>query len=192
VGRNYAPHRVEMGGSDRDEPFFFQKPRDALVSDPRHIPYPKGTSQLSYEVELVVLMGKDKSVHGYTVGVDLTKRDVQNEAKQKGRPWESAKSFDNSAIIGQISTNSLPEDVRIQLLVNNELKQSSCISEMIWKIPQLVEKLEIQDFSVCEGDLIYTGTPAGVGLLRRGDICVAKLLNLDGTDIVPQLKFTVV
>lgn len=196
VGRNYAEHRKEMGGSERDEPFFFSKPSDAVFQSAALV-YPRGTKQLSYEAELVVIMNSPTEVYGYALGIDLTKRDVQAQSKKLGRPWESAKSFDNSGLIGSVVVRedideSALDSSRLELLVNDQLRQSALVSDMIWSIGELIPKLEEQDFSVKQGDVIFTGTPAGVGELSVGDTCRVTLRNGEGDEIVPVLEFTVV
>lgn len=196
VGRNYAEHRKEMGGSDRDEPFFFHKPHDAIfqVEADNVVPvkYPRGTKKYSYEAELVVVMGSCKEIYGYALGVDFTKRDVQEMAKKMGRPWESGKSFDNSGLVGIVHTMShLREDGRLSFTQNGITKQSSEISNMIWPVADLIEKLVEQDFSVEAGDVIFTGTPAGVGELHVGDRCVVSLTEPDGSHVLSPLKFSI-
>jgi len=192
VGRNYAEHRKEMGGSDRDEPFFFQKPHDALFQSPI-VFYPKGTYKLSYEAELVAVVGgRTPHIYGYALGVDLTKRDIQSDAKKKGRPWDSSKAFDNSGLIGEIMPlGSVCESCTLQFVQNGEVKQAAKISDMIWSVPELLSKLESQDFSVREGDFIFTGTPGGVGELHIGDHCEVRLVDSDGHHVLPKLSFTV-
>lgn len=189
VGRNYAEHRAEMGGSERDEPFFFQKPHDSVIQS-SHVSYPTGTREFSYEAELVVLMGDQLNIKGYTVGVDFTKRDLQREAKKNAKPWEIGKSFDNSALVGQFSSQ-IKKDDTLKFFQNGILRQSAPLSDMIWSVDKLILKLIEQDFSVKAGDLIFTGTPAGVGNLVLGDSCMVQLVDQDGNSSVPDLKFTV-
>lgn len=176
----------------KDLPFFFQKPHDSLFQA-KAIKYPFNTSQLGFEVELVAIMKNSTEPFGYAVGIDFTKRDIQSEAKKAGKPWESAKSFDKSGLLGPIvhadSVGDLPE-CEIEFRQNGNVKQFARISQMIWSIPELVAELKNQDFSVKEGDVIFTGTPAGVGLLSVGDQCIATLRR-GGEDIVPPLTFTV-
>jgi fumarylpyruvate hydrolase len=197
VGRNYAEHRKEMGGSDRDPPFFFMKPFDA-VHQARRIPFPSNTRDLNYEGELVLFMGEGDKVYGLSLGVDLTKRDLQATAKKGGRPWESSKSFDGSGILGPITPLSeidggmlSVEKAQLQLVLNGELKQSATIDSMIWSTQELIQQLKNQDFSVKKGDIIFTGTPAGVGQLNVGDECSVRLLS-DNHDILSPLVFNVV
>ena len=196
VGRNYAEHRKEMGGSERDPPFFFMKPHDAVFQS-NSIRYPMNTKELSYEGELVVIIGENEEIYGISVGVDLTKRDLQSEAKSKSRPWESSKSFDSSALIGEITPLSeIPGGLQtitnshISLTLNGETRQSGAVSSMIWSIPELLNELRHQDFSVKKGDFSFTGTPSGVGSLSVGDACIGSLIS-DNLEVVPSLAFTV-
>ena len=193
MGRNYAEHRKEMGGSDREEPFFFQKPHDAVFHSSK-VHYPMGTSQFSYEAELVVVIGPSDSVYGYAVGVDFTKRDIQAEAKKLGRPWEASKAFDRSGLVGEIVEaavlGSVPHEAVLSFTLNGQINQSAQISQMIWSVPELIENLRESDLSVKQGDLIFTGTPAGVGTLSVGDKC-AVALSVNDTPVVPQLEFVV-
>lgn len=170
-----------MGGDpQRESPFFFMKPADAIVESGSAIPYPPRTGNLHHEVELVVALmkgGRDIAVNealdcvlGYAVGNDLTRRDLQAAAKEKGRPWDAAKGFDYSAAIGSVRSarQGHIERGRIWLKVNGELRQQGDVSEMIWKIPEIIAELSTY-FELMPGDLIYTGTPAGVGPLSKGD-----------------------
>ena len=181
VGRNYADHAREMGSDpDKEPPFFFAKPADAIVQDGATIPYPSKTSNLHHEIELVVAIGSggrdiaaDQAlahVFGYGVGVDLTRRDLQNAAKKIGRPWEMGKAFDRSAPCSAIrpAAGVTPDKGAIWIKVNGETKQSSDISRMIWNVAAVVAQLS--DYvELAPGDLIYTGTPEGVGPLVPGD-----------------------
>ncbi|HEY2751658.1 fumarylacetoacetate hydrolase family protein [Phenylobacterium sp.] len=179
VGRNYAAHRREMGGDDRDPPFFFAKPADAIVPPGKDVAYPPKTSNLHHEVELVVALkagGKDVPVEraldlvfGYAVGVDMTRRDLQNAAKDKGQPWDSAKGFDASAPISAITpwTGPAPQG-RIKLTVNGETRQDAAVADMIWATAEIISEAS-KLWTLAPGDLIYTGTPEGVGPLVRGD-----------------------
>ncbi len=179
VGRNYAAHRREMGGDDRDPPFFFAKPADAIVSPGRDVAYPPMTSNLHHEIELVVALkagGKAVPVEraldlvfGYAVGVDLTRRDLQNAAKDKGQPWEASKGFDESAPISAIKPWSGPAPQgRIQLTVNGDVRQDASVADMIWATQEIIAEAS-KLWTLAAGDLIYTGTPEGVGPLRSGD-----------------------
>ncbi|HEX6016366.1 MAG TPA: fumarylacetoacetate hydrolase family protein [Geminicoccaceae bacterium] len=181
VGRNYAEHAREMGHDpDREEPFFFMKAPDALVLDGR-FPYPPGTKDVHHEIELVVALGGGGRdipveraagcVYGYAVGLDMTRRDLQAVAKKAGRPWEVAKSFDASAPISPIvpadKAGSLARGA-IWLDVNGERRQSGDLGQLIWKVDETISYLSGL-FELAPGDLIFTGTPAGVAAVRRGD-----------------------
>ena len=197
VGQNYAAHTVEMGGDpDAEKPFFFSKPADA-VTQLNQLPWPQNTNNLHHEVELVVALKKGgcnlsieeagNSIFGYAVGVDLTRRDLQSVAKQSGRPWDTAKGFDNSAPIGNLLEADdwqLNEDTIIQLEINGIIKQQSTLGHLIWKVPNLIKELSTY-YRLTAGDLIFTGTPAGVSALNEGDIISA---SIDG---LPQLKFKI-
>jgi fumarylpyruvate hydrolase len=180
VGRNYAAHRREMGGDDREPPFFFAKPADAAVSAGVAIAYPSATVNLHHEVELVAALGGggvDISpadalalVWGYAAGVDLTRRDLQNAAKDKGQPWEASKGFDQSAPIGairRVAGSGQPRG-RIALSVNGEVRQDARLSDMIWNLAEVIAQAS-RLWRLAAGDLIFTGTPEGVGPLVRGD-----------------------
>lgn len=182
VGRNYAEHAKEMGADpDRDPPFFFSKPSDAIVSNGSDVPYPSASNNLHHEVELVIAIaqgGRDIPTHnaldhvyGYAVGNDLTRRDLQAEAKKKGRPWDTAKGFDHSAPIANISPVSICGHINageISLSVNGELRQTGDVSDMIWSVAEIISALSSL-FTLQAGDLIFSGTPAGVGPLEPGD-----------------------
>lgn len=168
VGRNYAAHRAEMGGDDRDPPFFFAKPADAVVPPGQDAPYPSATSDLHHEIELVVAIGPD-GIFGYAVGVDLTRRDLQAAAKAKGQPWDAAKGFDHSAPISAIRKLASIGDAAISLSVNGEVRQKARIGDMIWSVPEIVEEAG-KLWNLQAGDLIFTGTPEGVGPVQKGDL----------------------
>ena len=180
VGRNYAEHVREMGSDAKEPPVFFTKPADAIVPSGAAIPYPPRTENLHYEVELVVAIGgagrnitagqAHGHIFGYAVGNDLTRRDLQGASKKKGSPWDTGKAFDASAPIGAIRPASLGHVERgpIWLSVNGETRQQSDIIEMIWGVPEIIAELSTF-FELKAGDLIYTGTPAGVGPLKPGD-----------------------
>ncbi|MGE5500982.1 MAG: fumarylacetoacetate hydrolase family protein [Ignavibacteriales bacterium] len=170
VGRNYAAHRAEMGGDDRDPPFFFSKPADAVVPPGRDVPYPPATENLHHEIELVVAIGEGGSIFGYAAGVDLTRRDLQAKAKDKGQPWDAAKGFDASAPISAIrrADGSSPEG-QIRLSVNGQVRQDAKVSDMIWNVEEIVAEAG-KLWKLEPGDLIFTGTPEGVGPLQRGDL----------------------
>lgn len=183
VGRNYAAHAREMGHDpDRDPPFYFTKPADAVVDNGVDVPYPPKTSNLHYEAELVVAIGKEckdatlenalDHVYGYAVGNDLTRRDLQSESKQKGRPWDTGKAFDYSAPCAEIYPADQAgeiEKARIWLSVNGEIKQDSNTAKLIWSVPEVIVNLSGL-FTLQPGDLIYTGTPEGVGPVVSGDV----------------------
>ena len=191
VGRNYAEHAREMGFTGREEPFFFCKPADAILHVPEgetgELPYPPGTANLHYEAELVVALaagGRDLSpeqaaacIYGYAVGLDMTRRDLQGEAKKQGRPWEVGKAFDHSAPIGSIhpaGPGGVLEQAEITLAVNGETRQKGDVSQMIWKIAESIAYLSGL-FELKAGDLIFTGTPEGVGAVVPGDLMVAAV-----------------
>ena len=181
VGRNYAAHAVEMGHDpDQEPPFFFQKNPDNLVLDGR-FPYPPASSDVHHELELVVALaegGRDIAVedalarvYGYAVGIDMTRRDLQGAAKQAGRPWEVGKAFEHSApctALVPAAEIGHPDRGRVQLQVNGQLRQDGDLSQLIWKVPEVIAHLS-RLFTLAPGDLIFTGTPAGVGAVVRGD-----------------------
>lgn len=183
IGQNYADHVVEMGGDpNRSLPFFFQKSPDCLVTEKADFPYPSQTQDVHHEVELVVAIGKGGAdiavedaldhVYAYAVGIDMTRRDLQAIAKQAGRPWEVAKSFDHSAPCGELVPVTETGDLssgHIWLKVNDTLRQSGDLNQMIWKVGESIAYLSSL-FELKAGDLIFTGTPAGVGAVQRGDI----------------------
>jgi len=182
VGRNYAEHVVEMGNDTRDPPFFFAKPADAIVVGGAAIAYPPQTTDLHHEIELVVAIGKDgadiapadalEHVYGYAAGLDMTRRDLQAVAKKAGRPWEMAKSFDASAPIGTIEPASAighPDRGAITLLVNGVERQRGDLGDQIWDVSDTIAYLS-RFVTLRAGDIIMTGTPAGVGAVVRGDV----------------------
>jgi len=182
VGRNYAAHAREMGKyPDRDPPFFFMKPADAVIDDCGPVPYPPLTENLHHEIELVVAIGKpgadipaDKAldhVWGYGVGVDLTRRDLQEEAKKHARPWDWSKGFDNSAVCAALQPVAKAGNLakgRIWLSVNGEQRQTGDLADLIWPVPNVIA-FASQSMALQAGDLIFTGTPAGVGAIKPGD-----------------------
>jgi fumarylpyruvate hydrolase len=199
VGRNYAEHTREMGGDpNREQPFFFMKPADALVQNGSTIPYPPKTQDLHHEIELVVALksgGHDIAVaraldhvFGYAVGIDLTRRDLQQEARKVGRPWDMGKGFDNSAPCGALAPAQRighPDKGAIWLKVNGVLKQNADLSAMIWKVPEMIAYLSGL-VELKGGDLLYSGTPAGVGAVVKG-------AKLDGhVDHVGELAIAIV
>jgi fumarylpyruvate hydrolase len=188
VGRNYAAHAREMGHDpDREPPFFFTKPADALVVGGGTIPYPPATKDLHHEVELVVALGKGGAdiaeaqaldhVFGYAVGIDLTRRDLQAEAKELRRPWDMAKAFDRSAPCSALRLAAQighPERNPIRLLVNGQVRQESTLAHHIWSVAETVAYLSGL-VELAPGDLIFMGTPEGVAAVRRGDVLEASV-----------------
>ncbi|MCP5038777.1 MAG: fumarylacetoacetate hydrolase family protein [Rhodobacteraceae bacterium] len=181
VGRNYREHAREMGHDpDRSPPFFFTKPADALVRDGVTIPYPPATGNLHHEAELVVALGPGAEVFGFAVGNDLTRRDLQAEAKKLGRPWDMAKGFDQSAVCGPVHLMGKTGPMsagQIALTVNSEVRQKADLADMIWPLPDILAALSGM-VKLAAGDLIYTGTPAGVGALNPGDVCEVSIEGL--------------
>jgi fumarylpyruvate hydrolase len=198
VGRNYADHVREMGNDPKSEPpLFFSKPADAVVESGAAIPYPAQTSNLHHEVELVVAIGQAGSsigeaaaldhIWGYSVGVDLTRRDRQAEAKKAGAPWDTAKGFDRSAPISALTPAAKNLNVfnaRIWLNVNAETRQDANTHDMIWSVPEIVAALS-HWWELKPGDLIFTGSPAGVGALNPGDEVEC------GVDSLAPLRFSI-
>jgi fumarylpyruvate hydrolase len=172
VGRNYPEHAREMGASDvRAPPFFFMKPADAVMPSGSAVPYPTRTADLHHEVELVVALSGPGKIFGYAVGDDLTRRDVQLKMKKEGKPWDTAKGFDHSAPVSAIARAAEighPARGRIWLEVNGQLRQEGDIADMIWRVPEVLAELATW-FGLEAGDLVFTGTPAGVGPLAPGD-----------------------
>lgn len=182
VGRNYAAHAREMGGNpDREPPFYFTKPASAIVTSGSAIAYPPGTKNYHFEMELVIAIGApvfrvpvekaQAAVWGYAAGLDMTRRDLQAEAKAMGRPWDLAKGFEQSAVITELVPASICGHLdkgRIALAVNGTTKQQSDLADMIWSVPEIVANLS-QYYHLEPGDLIYTGTPEGVGAVLPGD-----------------------
>lgn len=183
VGRNYAEHAREMGADpDRELPFFFCKPADALLTGGADMPYPPMSSNLHHEMELVVAIGTGgadiaeedalKHVWGYAAGLDMTRRDLQNAAKKEGKPWDMGKGFDHSAPIGTlIPASKFAEPIRgkIELKVNGKVTQTSDLSKLIWSVAETIAFLS-KLVRLAPGDLIYTGTPEGVAAVQRGDV----------------------
>ena len=201
VGRNYRDHAKEMGSDPkREKPFFFQKTSDILVKNGSKLTYPRDTNDLQYEVELVVAISNDafevglleakSKVFGYAVGVDITKRDLQNISKNSGKPWFSAKVFYGSAMISDlvsIENCYNPGAIKISLEVNGEKKQFTGCNKMIWNVFELISILS-QTIPLKAGDLIFTGTPSGVGQLQKGDIVEAKLIQKNSTSLSFMVK----
>ena len=192
VGRNYEAHAREMGADpSREPPFFFEKPPDAIVPNHATIPYPSRTKNFHHEIELVVAIGRGgreisaaaalDHVFGYAAGNDLTRRDLQFEARDKGRPWDTGKAFDRSAAITRIRPPSVVGHIAsgsIWLEVNGEIRQKADVRELIWSVPELVAEISTL-FELQPGDLIYTGTPAGVGPVKSGDTMRGSIDGLD-------------
>ncbi|MGR3570977.1 fumarylacetoacetate hydrolase family protein [Brevirhabdus sp.] len=188
VGRNYAAHTREMGRDpDREPPFFFTKPADAVVDDAQTVAYPPLTRDLHHEAELVVAIGRGgrdiaqaealEHVWGYGAGNDLTRRDLQGEAKKMGRPWDWGKGFDRSAVVGPLRPAAdlgHPARGRITATVNGTLRQEGDLADQIWSVPEIIAFLS-QSMALQPGDLVMTGTPAGVGALVPGDQCVVEI-----------------
>ncbi len=190
VGRNYAEHAREMGHDPNEAPpFFFGKPADALVIGDGDMPYPTETADLHHEIELVAALGSGgmdipvesalAHVWGYAVGLDMTRRDTQATAKKGGRPWDMAKGFDHSAPIGTLvpANGNHPASGRICLSVNGTVRQDADIADMIWDLPHVIAYLS-KSIELKRGDLIFTGTPAGVGAVVRGDVLVGEIAGV--------------
>ena len=202
VGRNYADHAREMGSDPtREPPFFFCKAADSESIIPvkadsiANLPYPSKTQNLHYEVELVVAIGQDGAnlsaeqakdlIFGYAVGLDMTRRDLQNAMKQNGRPWEIGKAFDYAAPIGEIYPVATVDiqNAAISLSVNGEPKQQGNINQLIWNVAETIANLS-ELFELRAGDLIFTGTPAGVGAVVKGDTLLAQIDGLGNIELV--------
>ena len=183
VGRNYADHAAEMGHEvDREAPFYFTKSQHAVLLSGSDMPYPPRTNDLHHEMELVVALGKGgreiaeadamEHVYGYGCGLDMTRRDLQAAAKDKRRPWDTGKDFDNAAILGPLTPkagNDAIDELQIALEVNGETRQRARLGDMVWSIPEIIADLSTL-YTLHAGDLIMTGTPAGVGAVVRGDV----------------------
>jgi fumarylpyruvate hydrolase len=194
VGRNYEEHAKEMGFTGREPPFFFLKPTDSLIvvneGETGHMPYPSLTQNLHHEIELVVAIGTggknikaadaEKHIYGYAVGLDMTRRDLQNDMKKAGRPWCIGKAFDHSAPIGPITPKDQAGDVNnasFDLQVNGQVRQSSTVTKLIWNVAETIEHLSAA-WELQPGDLIYTGTPEGVAAVVAGDTLVGQVAGL--------------
>lgn len=198
VGRNYEAHAREMGMAvDREAPFYFMKSASSIVASGATVPYAPGTSNLHHEMELVVAIGqaafcisKEEApaiIYGYACGLDMTRRDLQFKARDTGRPWDLGKNFENSAVISEIvsvSETGLIESGNISLSVNDELRQSGNISDLIWNVPELIADLS-KYYHLQPGDLLYTGTPAGIGPVEPGDVITGSI------DKVGEIEFTI-
>lgn len=188
IGRNYLAHIREMGEADeRDPPIFFQKPGDALVEQGQPLPYPSATSDYQYEAELVVAIGRagqdiavedaPSHIYGYAVGLDMTRRDIQRAAARAGHPWENGKSFDHSAPCGEIVPAAQcghPSRGTLRLSVNGQPRQQADLSQLIWSVPEIVANLS-RLYRLMPGDLVFSGTPDGVGPVMPGDEIVAGI-----------------
>lgn len=191
IGRNYAAHAVEMGHDpDKEPPFFFIKAADTVVTDGADFPYPVQTSDVHHEIEMIAALGSggrdiplDKAmgcIWGYGIGLDMTRRDLQGEAKKLARPWEIGKSFDHSAPCSELvpaAEVADPHNGAVTLHVNGELRQSGDLNHMIWKLPEMIAILS-QFFELHPGDLIMTGTPSGVGPVVRGDLLEGRIAGV--------------
>lgn len=205
VGRNFADHAKEMGATapaskdERGQPVFFLKPNDAIVTD-GSVPYPPGTQELHHEVELVVALGRDAApgvlapadagalVFGYGIGLDLTRRDLQAAAKAKGLPWDTGKAFDHSAPVGELVAAADVGDLgtrTLSLSINGERRQHGALADLIWTVPEILHELS-KLYALRAGDLVFMGTPAGVGPLLPGDAFRATL------DDLPELRGRIV
>jgi fumarylpyruvate hydrolase len=193
VGQNYADHAREMGGDpQRLPPFFFGKPADAIVASGRRLPFPSKTADLHHEVELVVALDKGGSnirpeaalstVFGSAAGIDLTRRDLQAEAKKLGRPWDMAKGFDHSAPIGALTPGPPPLAGSITLTIDGSLRQAGDLKDMIWSVAEIIASLSSY-VDLAPGDLIFTGTPAGVGPIQRGQTARGIIAGLEPVEV---------
>lgn len=183
VGQNYADHVREMGGdADRDAPIFFAKSAHSVAttgSGPARIPYPTATSDFHYEAELVLAIGPRAEVFGCAVGLDMTRRDLQSAAKSRGQPWSTAKELDASAPVGPITRDPPPgPEAAIALTVNGDIRQSATLGQMIWSPEQILGHLA-RYITLAPGDLVFTGTPSGVGPVTPGDQITARIDGLD-------------
>jgi fumarylpyruvate hydrolase len=195
VGRNYAAHAREMGMDDRDPPFFFTKPADAVTDGGLTIPYPPETNDLNHEVELVAIIGtggrniavEDSLSHvwGYAIGNDFTRRDIQIALREVSRPWDWGKAFDHSAVVGPahpVSKVGHPSEGFIRLTVNGKVRQDGNLNEMIWNVPEIISIIS-RSMALQPGDLIMSGTPAGVGPVVPGDVLVHEVEGLGAVTV---------
>jgi fumarylpyruvate hydrolase len=193
VGLNYADHAREMGNDpQRHPPFFFGKPADAVVGSGAHLSYPPKTAELHHEVELVVALRQGGSnipaadaaslIFGYAVGIYLTRRDLQAEAKKAGRPWDMGKGFDHSAPIGALATGVPPALGAISLTVDGKVRQSGDLQDMIWSVAEIIAALSTY-IEVAAGDLIFTGTPSGVGPIQRGETVRGIIAGVEPVEV---------
>lgn len=191
VGRNYADHAREMGHDpDREPPFFFMKPASAIVTDGNNMQYPSLSKDVHHEIEMVVAIGRGganipadralEHVYGYGVGLDMTRRDLQGEAKKMGRPWDTGKAFDQSAPCSALVPATKcghPTQGLVRLLVNGEVRQEGNLNQLIWNVPDTIAYLSTL-FTLQPGDLIFSGTPAGVGPVQKGDVLEGEVAGL--------------
>ncbi len=193
VGQNYAEHAREMGSDpERQPPFFFTKPADAAVDSGMRLPFPSRTADLHHEVELVLALGAGgndvaarnapEMILGYAVGIDLTRRDLQAQAKKDGRPWDMSKGFDHSAPIGPLSRGVPPPAGAITLAIDGNLRQAGDLKDMVWNVADIIATLSTY-VAVAAGDLIFTGTPAGVGPIRRGERVRGMIVGAEPVDV---------
>jgi len=193
VGQNYAEHVREMGSDpDRPAPFFFSKPADAVVETGRRLPFPSKTAELHHEVELVIALGAGGAdvkpvdapalIFGHAVGIDLTRRDLQSQAKKTGRPWDMSKGFDRSAPVGPLMTGLPPFQGAISLTVDGRVRQSGDLKDMIWGVAEIIAHLSSY-VAVAAGDLIFTGTPAGVGAIQRGELVRGSIAGVEPIEV---------
>jgi fumarylpyruvate hydrolase len=193
VGQNYAEHAREMGSDpERQAPFFFTKPADAVVASGLRLPFPSRTVNLHHEVELVVALGRGgvdvqpqdatSMIFGYAVGIDLTRRDMQAEAKKMGRPWDMSKGFDHSAPIGPLTKGVPASQAAITLTIDGQVRQAGDLKDMIWSVSDIIAFLSTY-VAIAAGDLIFTGTPAGVGPIRRGERVRGIIAGIDPIEV---------
>ena len=193
VGQNYAEHAREMGSDpNRPAPFFFSKPADAVVETGRRLPFPSKTAELHHEVELVIALGAGGAdvkpvdaaalIFGHAVGIDLTRRDLQSQAKKTGRPWDMSKGFDRSAPVGPLTKGQPPFQGAISLTVDGRVRQSGDLRDMIWGVAEIIAHLSSY-VAVAAGDLIFTGTPAGVGAIQRGELVRGSIAGVDPIEV---------
>ena len=201
VGRNYRAHSREMIRRQAAQlditddkvdapPFFFQKPAYGAVTDRRTVPYPPKTQRLEHELEMVVALGDGAAVIGCALGVDLTRRDLQDQAKAQRRPWDAAKAFDASAPCGALARGLPPKETRLELSVNGAVRQSCVLADMIYGVPEILDHLS-REVELRPGDVIFTGTPEGVGPLAPGDAVACRAVNVDGGEALPACEFVV-
>jgi len=193
VGQNYAAHAREMGSDpDRLPPFFFTKPADAVVPSGSRLPFPMRTDSLHHEVELVIALREGgvnlrandtpSLIFGYAVGIDLTRRDLQAEAKKTGRPWDMSKGFDRSAPVGLLTRGIPPSNGAIALTIDGEVRQAGDLGDMIWSVADIIAFLSTY-VAVAPGDLIFTGTPSGVGPIERGQCVRGTISGIDPIEV---------